>query len=194
MMVSDGGLLFAIPWFVGLSVVLIPLLLLVVLIIVLAGKRRAAPPAASTGPSPPSMDQRRAGLERSRSRYREERSRILGMLESGTVSPEEADRLFDTLDRETSTMACPFCGGSVRIEAIRCKHCKRNLVEGMDRPRQLRKSHDKVLAGVCGGLAEYTGLDASLLRILTALVVLTTGIITGLIVYLVVALIIPAPE
>jgi len=175
----------------------VPVLLLIVLVVMVARGRRAshgAVPAGSTVPPPPSMDQRRAGLERSRTRYREERSRILGMLESGTISPEEADRLFATLDRETSTMACPYCGGDVRIEAIRCRHCKRDLVAGMDRPRRLRKSRDKVLAGVCGGLAEYTGLDVSLLRILVAVVVFVSGIVTGLVGYLVAALIIPEPE
>jgi phage shock protein C len=173
--------------------VLLPLVLVIVLFIVSA--RRRARPAQSAptaiGPPPPSVDQRTASLERSRSRYAEERSRILGMLEGGTITPEEADRLFTTLDRETSTMACPYCGGNVRIEAIRCKHCKRDLVEGVDQPRRLLRSPHRVLAGVCGGLAEYTGIDPTLLRLLVAVIVFLSGILTGLVVYLVAALIIP---
>jgi len=161
-------------------ILLVPLVLLIVLVVVLVrgstSRSTAAPPSPDV-PPPPSMDQRTVSLQRSLSRYNEERSRILGMLENGTISPEEADRLFATLDRETSTMACPYCGGEVRIEAIRCKHCRRELV-----------------AGVCGGLAEYTGLDASLLRLLVAFVVLASGIVTGLVVYLVAALIMPDAE
>ncbi len=173
--------------------VLVPLALLVVLGVVVS-RRKVDPVQPAAGPPPPSIDQRTAGLERSRSRYREERSRILGMIEGGTVTPEEADRLFATLDRETSTMACPYCGGDVRIEAIRCKHCKRNLVEGMDQPRRLRRSNDRMLAGVCGGLAEYTGIDPTLLRLLVVFVVLVSGIVTGLVAYLVAALVIPNAE
>ncbi len=173
--------------------VLGPLALLVVLGVVVS-RRKTDPAQPAAGPPPPSISQRTAGLERSRSRYQEERSRILGMLEDGKITAEEADRLFATLDRETSTMACPYCDGDVRIEAIRCKHCKRNLVEGMDQPRRLRRSNDRMLAGVCGGLAEYTGLDPTLMRLLVAIVVFLSGIVTGLIVYLVAALIIPSSE
>jgi phage shock protein C len=110
------------------------------------------------------------------------------------VTPEEADRLFATLERETSTMACPFCGGDVRIEAIRCKHCQRDLVAGADQPRQLRKSRDNVLAGVCGGLAEYAAVDPAMMRLLVALVVLFTSILPGLIIYVVAAMVMPDPE
>ena len=178
-------------------ILLVPLVLLIVLVVVLVrgstSRSTAAPPSPDV-PPPPSMDQRTVSLQRSLSRYNEERTRILGMLENGTISPEEADRLFATLDRETSTMACPYCGGEVRIEAIRCKHCRRELVAGVGQQRRLRKSRDRILAGVCGGLAEYTGLDASLLRLLVAFVVLASGIVTGLVVYLVAALIMPDAE
>lgn len=175
--------------------VLVPLGLLVLLIAVLSRHSRySPPPTPAAGPPPPSLDQRTARLEHSRSRYKEERSRILAMLENGTVTPEDGDRLFATLDRETSTMACPYCGGDVRIEAIRCKHCHRDLIAGMNQPRRLRRSRDRMLAGVCGGLAEYTGLDPTLLRLLIAFAVLASGIVTGLLAYLVAVLVIPNAE
>jgi len=144
--------------------------------------------------APPSFDQRTITLEQSRSRYQEERSRILGMLEKGTITPDEAGRLFDTLDRETSTMACPYCGGDVRIEAIRCKHCKRDLMENAGQPRKLRRSTDRVWAGVCGGLADYAGIDPTIMRLLVILIVLSSGIVIGLIGYLIAALVIPSTE
>ena len=34
-----------------------------------------------------------------------------------------------------------------------------------EEPRRLRRSRDKVIAGVCGGLARYLGVDAVILRI-----------------------------
>ena len=47
---------------------------------------------------------------------------------------------------------------------------------------------DRVLFGVCGGLAEYFEVDPTLVRILTA-VLCTTG--TGLLLYIVAAVVMP---
>jgi phage shock protein C len=56
--------------------------------------------------------------------------------------------------------------------------------------KKLYKSNtNKVMAGVCGGLAEYFDFDASIIRILWALSVLLLG--TGILVYIVCALVIP---
>jgi phage shock protein C len=91
-------------------------------------------------------------------------------------------------------MACPYCGGDVRIEAIRCKYCKRDLMENAGQPRKLRRSRDRVWAGVCGGLADYAGIDPTIMRLLIILIVLSSGIIIGLIGYLIAALVIPNAE
>ncbi len=48
---------------------------------------------------------------------------------------------------------------------------------------------DAKLAGVCGGVAEYFGIDPSIVRILWAVVVLFYGF--GLLLYIVAALILP---
>jgi phage shock protein C len=56
--------------------------------------------------------------------------------------------------------------------------------------KKLYKSNtNKVMAGVCGGLAEYFDFDASIIRIIWALSVLLLG--TGILVYIVCALVIP---
>jgi len=52
-----------------------------------------------------------------------------------------------------------------------------------------RSRDDRVIAGVCGGLAKYLGLDASLVRIATVVTSAFTGV--GLIVYIVAALVVP---
>jgi len=184
-------------WF--LIVVVLPLLLLFLLLVVLLirglfGRSKVETRRSPTMERAPSISQRREGLERSRSIYSEEQSRILGMLEKGTLTPEEAERLFATLDRKTSTMACPYCSGDVRIEAIRCKHCHRDLVAEMGKPRRLCKSRDRILSGVCGGLADYSGLDASMLRLLVVVATLFSGIFVGLIVYIIAAMVLPDPQ
>ena len=52
-----------------------------------------------------------------------------------------------------------------------------------------RSSKDKKLAGVCGGLAEYLGMDATVVRVIW--VFLTLFAFAGLIAYIVCALVIP---
>ena len=44
-------------------------------------------------------------------------------------------------------------------------------------------STNRMLAGVCGGLAEYFGMNATLLRIVWVVVTLATGVIPGVAVY-----------
>ena len=52
-----------------------------------------------------------------------------------------------------------------------------------------RSKTDKRLAGVCGGLGEYFGIDSTLVRLGFALFTLAGG--SGLFIYLIAALIIP---
>ncbi len=40
---------------------------------------------------------------------------------------------------------------------------------------KLTRSSDRLLGGVCGGIAKYLGVDATLVRIVTGLVVIFTG-------------------
>ncbi len=56
----------------------------------------------------------------------------------------------------------------------------------LTRPRQGRK-----MAGVCAGLANYLGMDPTIVRAIYAILSVCTAIVTGLIVYLILMLIIP---
>lgn len=57
--------------------------------------------------------------------------------------------------------------------------------------KKLTKSTDKKLAGVCAGLAEYFGLDATLVRVLyVALTVFSAGF-PGIVLYIIMTLIMP---
>ena len=59
-------------------------------------------------------------------------------------------------------------------------------------PRQfLRSRTNRMFAGVCGGLAETYGADATAVRLLTVIFGVITGIFPMLIVYLVAAILIP---
>lgn len=55
--------------------------------------------------------------------------------------------------------------------------------------KRLKRSSDRILGGVCGGLAEYFGLDKTLLRIIYVLLVLFGGV--GILVYIIFWIIMP---
>lgn len=56
--------------------------------------------------------------------------------------------------------------------------------------KTLHRSHnDKIIAGVCGGLAEYFGVDSTIVRLLFVLVVAFGG--SGIVLYLLLWLIMP---
>lgn len=59
-----------------------------------------------------------------------------------------------------------------------------------DRPR-LRRSQDKLIAGVCGGLADWLGWDPTLVRLLYVLVSLASAAFPGVLVYLVLWFVMP---
>ena len=52
-----------------------------------------------------------------------------------------------------------------------------------------RSRNEKMIAGVCGGLAEWLDLDPSIVRLIFILMALTFG--HGILVYLVLALVMP---
>ena len=61
-----------------------------------------------------------------------------------------------------------------------------------ERRRLYRARGDKMIAGVLGGLGDYFNIDASIIRIIYALLTLFTGIVPGLIFYVLLIIIIPA--
>jgi len=56
----------------------------------------------------------------------------------------------------------------------------------------LVKSKDRMLAGVCGGLADFLGWDATLVRVLFVLISFFSAAFPGIIVYLVLWIIMPS--
>ena len=58
----------------------------------------------------------------------------------------------------------------------------------------LRKSRDKVLAGVCGGIAEWLGWDKTVVRVGYVLVSVVSIAFPGILVYLILWIIMPPPE
>ena len=60
----------------------------------------------------------------------------------------------------------------------------------MEEPRNLYRSRNqRMVAGVCGGLAEYFNVDATMIRVLFLVLTVVGG--SGLVIYLVMWIIVP---
>jgi len=60
--------------------------------------------------------------------------------------------------------------------------------------RRLKKSHDKVLAGVCGGIAEYFGWPANRTRLGYVILSILSAAFPGILVYVILWIVMPSPD
>jgi phage shock protein C len=78
---------------------------------------------------------------------------------------------------------CPACGAAA--QPIGYQLPPATALRGqLTRPR-----HNRLVAGICAGLAQHYGWDLSLVRVICALVIVFTGV--GLIAYLIAWIVIP---
>jgi phage shock protein C len=57
-----------------------------------------------------------------------------------------------------------------------------------------RSTSDRMIAGVCGGLARWLGWDSTAVRILYVLISIMSAAFPGTIVYIILALVMPTDE
>ena len=60
--------------------------------------------------------------------------------------------------------------------------------------KPLRKSNDKIIAGVCGGLAEWLGWPANRTRLAYVVLSVLSAAFPGVLVYLILWIAMPAPD
>ncbi len=58
--------------------------------------------------------------------------------------------------------------------------------------RLYRSRDDRMIWGVCGGLAKYFGVDATIVRVITVLLALGTGV--GILAYIILAIVVPLED
>jgi len=62
----------------------------------------------------------------------------------------------------------------------------------LNEPKRLKRSmQEKMIAGVCGGLAKYFTVDSTIIRVVFVLLTVFTAIVPGVLVYLIMWIIIP---
>jgi phage shock protein C len=60
--------------------------------------------------------------------------------------------------------------------------------------KQLRRSHNKMIAGVCAGIAEYLDFDTSLVRIGYVLISIFSAAFPGILIYIILWIVVPERE
>ena len=63
-----------------------------------------------------------------------------------------------------------------------------------DAMKKLRKSRNRMIAGVCGGIAEWLGWDPTVVRVVYVLVSILSVAFPGILVYVILWIVMPQPE
>ena len=104
------------------------------------------------------------------------------------------------------TKKCPYCAEEIQEEAIKCKHCGSWLEapsgstassypanqDAASRWRLFRPTQERMITGVCAGIAYYLGLDPTVVRLVFALTTFFTAILPGIFVYFMLTFLIPS--
>jgi phage shock protein C len=61
----------------------------------------------------------------------------------------------------------------------------------MVKKRLYRSKKERMIAGVCGGIAEYFDMDPTLIRLLWVLITIFTGFAAGVLAYIIAWIIVP---
>ena len=61
-------------------------------------------------------------------------------------------------------------------------------------PKKLRRSANKMLAGVCAGIAEYLNLDPTVVRVAYVVISILSAAFPGVLLYLILMLLMPNSE
>jgi phage shock protein C len=89
-------------------------------------------------------------------------------------------------------MVCSNCGKEIAESVNYCSSCGTRQRQRASYKKLALSATDSKLAGVCGGIAEYLDVDATVVRLIwVALSVVPGGLVGGVLAYLLAWIIIP---
>jgi phage shock protein C len=87
-------------------------------------------------------------------------------------------------------MFCPRCGKEYSSNVNFCCQCGQAMFTPPQADKKLRRSRSNCkIAGVCGGLGDYIGVDPTLIRLVWVLAVFFAG--TGILAYIIAWIVMP---
>ena len=76
-------------------------------------------------------------------------------------------------------MKCAECHREIDERWNFCSYCGARVRPVFSHRRLMRSSADSKIAGVCGGLAEYLGIDSTVVRLFLVILAVVPGCIVG---------------
>ncbi len=61
----------------------------------------------------------------------------------------------------------------------------------MSEKRLMRSKNNRMVAGICGGIGEYFGIDANIIRVVWIVITALSGFLPGILAYVLVWLVVP---
>ncbi len=89
---------------------------------------------------------------------------------------------------------CPFCAEEIRLEAVKCRHCRTNLDRRSSLSDWTRRSEDRMVAGVCSGIGQYFDIPVSVVRLAFAIGAIFSGFGPAVILYVILWVVMPLEE
>lgn len=164
-------------FFLGLGLLFCVGLAIVAVLAMILKRRKLSQATPAPCPPPPEFAERAERISR-------EIEKIDAMEAAGRINANEAAELKQALEgerREWLDKSSEFA----RTAGAACQEQLR---------KRFAKSRHRIIAGVCGGIADWLGWDATLVRILYLLLSLCSAAFPGFFIYLILWVIMPRPE